>query len=103
MVETLLAVLSWVLVPMGLLPVITALVLLPQVNSHSIALKERARVQILLGLLGGSVAILAANRVFAWNLELGWVLIGFVLMLILIDIASGIWLWLYLTGRFRDD
>ena len=102
MTETVLHFLSWVLVPMGLLPVITAIVLLPQVNSRrSVALKERARIQILLGLLGGLVAVLAANHVLGWNLELDWLLVGFVLVLLAIDVASGIWLWLYVTERFR--
>lgn len=103
MVETLLEVMSWLLVPMGLLPVITALVLLPQVNSRSLALRERSRVQILLGLLGLSVLILAANRVFNLGFELGWVLVGFVVILLLIDLASAYWLWLYVSGRFKDD
>lgn len=101
MVEALLNGLSWLLVPMGLLPVITALVLLPQVNSPVIALKERARIQALLGMLGLLVATLAANRVFGFGFDLGWVLILFVVVLLLIDIASGIWLWLYLSGRFH--
>lgn len=101
MVEALLDGLSWALIPMGLLPVIVAIVLLPSVNSPVVALKERARMQLLLALLGAIVAVLAVNRVFNFGFDLGWVLVGFVAILLAIDVASGVWLWLYLTGRFR--
>lgn len=100
MSEVALHAITWLLVPMGILPAITAAVLARHINSPSTALKERARLAQILGLVGLTVAAIAANRVFSLELNLAWVWVAFGLLLLLIDAASGIWLYLYLTRRF---
>ena len=101
MSEALLNVVTWLLVPMGVLPVITAIVLAPHVNSASMALKERARLSIVLALLGVIVAVLALNRLLNLGLSGAWLVLPFATALLLVDGASGVWLWQYLRNRFR--
>jgi len=98
MSEVILSIITWALIPMGLLPVVTALVLLPQVNSTSMALKERARLAQVLGFLGASTALVAAFALL--DLEAGWLVVLFGLALVAVDVASGIWLFQYVKGRF---
>lgn len=98
--QVVLDIMSVALIPMGLLPVVAAIVLARHIHSPSTALRERARLAVLLGMLGVVVTYLAANRVFHWNLDTAWVVVLFGTLLIAIDLASGYWLWQYLRGRF---
>lgn len=94
---------SLILVPMGLLPVLTALILVRFVNSESLALKERARLSIVLAFLGVIVTLLALNRLLNWGWSGEWLVLPFGIALILVDGASGVWLWQYLAGKFGRD
>ena len=95
-------VLTIVLVPMGLLPVLTAVVLVRHVNSTSMALKERSRLSLVLAFLGVIVTLLALNRLLGWGWSGELLVIPFGIALILVDGASGIWLVEYLRGKFDD-
>lgn len=94
-------VLAWLLIPMGVLPVITAVVLAPHLNSASMALKERARLSVVLALLGVIVSLLALNRLLELGISSAWLAVSFAVILLLVDAASGMWLWQYLRNRFR--
>jgi hypothetical protein len=95
----LLELLVWLLVPMGLLPVATGIVLWRYRNSDSAALRERARLALLLAVLGLLVALLALNRIASLGIEGEQLGLAFVGALLLIDIASGLWLVEYWQGR----
>lgn len=98
----LLTVLSVLLVPMGLLPVLAAVVLWRHRRSESLTLRERAQVQLVLAAVAVSVAFLALNRVVPLNIPQEWVSVPFVGALLLMDIQSGRWLWQYWFGRFSE-
>ena len=98
-----LRVLITLLIPMGAFPVLVAIVLGRHVNSASAALKERARLSLLLALLGLVVSFMAANHILEMGMAMVWLWFAFVILLLLIDIACGIWLLIYLRGGFRSD
>lgn len=95
-------VLSFILVPMGLLPVMTAIVLFRHINAPSLALKERARLSLVLAFLGVIVTGLALNRLLGWGWSGEWLAIPFGAALILVDVASGLWLVDYFRGKFGE-
>jgi len=99
-VSTIVTVLAWLLIPMGLLPVIAWLVLRHYANADSPTLRERARLQRILALLGLAVTLAAINNVFALNLG-ALVTIPFAVILLLVDVASGRWLWDAWRGRYQ--
>lgn len=102
-VEVLIEVLAWLLVPMAILPVITAVVLFRHLNARSLALRERARIAQLLAVMAVTVGVIAARVVFNLDIDLIWVWVSFAVIVLAIDIASGAWLLAYILGRFDSD
>lgn len=95
-------VIAWALLPMAILPVVTAIVLSVKAwQADSPSLRERWSVSIVLAFVGIMAAVLAANRL--WELELRGEAIAIPLgvVLLAVDLVSGKWLWDYSAGRFR--
>lgn len=89
------------LVIMGVLPVLTAVVLFRYRHADSETLRERASLSIPLAILGVTVAVLALNRLLDLGMEGELVALPFGVVLLIVDIASGKWLWQWWTGRFQ--
>jgi hypothetical protein len=98
----LLTVILVLLVPAGLLPVVTAWFLRRYHDAPSQALRDRWHVALVMAFVGVITALLAANRLFAWGIEGEILVIPFGLSLLLIDLVSGKWLWDYWTGAFSE-
>lgn len=94
-------VLAIALVVMGILPVLTAFVLVNYRDAGSAALRERADLSILLAVLGLTAAALALNRLLNWGLADEAIAIPFAVVLLLVDVASGRWLWQFWRGHLR--
>ncbi len=92
----------WLLIPAGLLPVLTAWVLRRYRSSGSQALRDRWHVSIVLAALGVFAAFLAANRLWGWGVDGEVTSLLFVLILLAVDIVSGRWLIAYWTGAFIE-
>lgn len=92
---------AWILIPAGLLPVATALVLRRYRRADSQALRDRWHVSIGMALVGGVTILLAVRALFDVDFggQLLWVLFG--LAVIVADIVSGKWLIEFWRGRFR--
>jgi hypothetical protein len=88
---------------MGLLPLLTAAVLIRHVNARSVALRERARLSIILAALDVIVMLLVLNRLLGWGWSAEWLVIPFGISLVLVDLASGAWLYQYVRGRFGSE
>lgn len=99
-VEGVISLLALLLIPMAVLPVVTAAVLFRELNSDSFALRERARIAQLLALMAITLAIIAARVVLDWDFDVIWVWLAFTVIVLVLDIASGVWLVAYLR-RFR--
>lgn len=95
------AVIVWLLIPAGLLPIITAVVLSRYRHTDSTSLRDRWHLSIVLAILGGLVSLLAFNRVAALGFRGEALVAIFALVLIAVDVVSGKWLLDYWRGRFR--
>jgi hypothetical protein len=94
-------VVAWVLVLAPLLPIAVAAVLLPDIRSHNIPLRERVGVAIRDAILASLIGILAANALFGWDMD-DWVrFVMLVAAYLSISAPSVVWLWLFARGRFR--
>lgn len=96
-----LEVIIWLLIPAGLLPVLTSAVLARYRHADSQSLRDRWHLSLALAALGAIVAILAANRLWDWGISGMAVTITFGLILLAVDVVSGKWLLDYFRGRFR--
>lgn len=95
-------VIVWALLPMAILPVVTAVVLSVKAwHADSPSLRERWLVSIVLAAVGIMAAVLAANRLWALELRGEVIAIPLGLVLLAVDVVSGKWLWDYWMGRFR--
>lgn len=92
----------WILIPAGLLPILTAFVLRRYRNDPSQSLRDRWHVALALAALGVATMLLAANRVLSWGFAGEWVVIAFALMLLVVDVVSAKWLIAYYTGAFEE-
>lgn len=97
--RTLLDVIVWLLIPAGVLPVVTAWVLRKYRHSDSPALRERWHLALVLAALGAITATIAVLAVFGIRSGLVWVVFG--LVLLAVDVVSGKWLLDFRRGRFR--
>lgn len=95
------SVIVWLLIPAGLLPIITAVVLSRYRHADSRSLRDRWHLSIALAILGGLVSLLALNRVAALGFRGEALVAIFALVLIAVDVVSGKWLLDYWRGRFR--
>lgn len=99
MTETALHALAWLLIPAGLLPIVTAIILHPFRRSESRALRDRYHLAVVLGVLGGVSAAIAIAVLTARPAGPLWPM--FALALLAADLLSGKWLFDYWQGRFR--
>lgn len=100
MSESVLSFIEALLIPAGLLPIVTAIVLWRYRKANSQALRDRWLVAVVLALLGAMAALIASDALFDWGLGLErW--IGFGIVLLAVDFVSGKWLIDYMRGRFR--
>ena len=97
----LVGVIVWLLIPAGLLPIVTAIVLSRYRHSDSPALRDRWHLSVVLAVLGGLVSLLALNRVLALGFQGEALVATFAAVLIAVDVVSGKWLFDYWRGRFR--
>ena len=96
------AVIAWILLPMAILPVLTAVVLTVKAwGFTSPALNERWLVSLVLAAVGIMAALLAANRLWQWELTGEIIALPLGLVLLAVDLVSGKWLIDYLRGRYR--
>ena len=92
--------LEWALIPAGLLPVLTLLVIRKYRHAASQSLRDRWHLAIVLAALGATTTVIAADALFDWGLGLErWIAFGIVLLGV--DLVSGKWLIDYYRGRFR--
>ena len=91
----------WLLIPAGLLPIITAAVLSRYRHADSRSLRDRWHLSIVLAILGGLVSLLAINRVATLGIDREVALAAFAVVLMAVDVVSGKWLLDYWRGRFR--
>lgn len=89
------------LVPAGLLPVVTAVLLSRYRHTDSRALRDRWHVAIVMALVGLTTTFLAANRLLGWGIEGEVLILPFGVALLLIDLVSGKWLIDFWQGKFR--
>ena len=95
-----LTIIEALLIPAGLLPVLTAIVLVRYRTSDSKSLRDRWHLSLALAGLGLLTALIAADALFDWGLGLErWVAFGVVLLAV--DFVSGKWLLDYWRGRFQ--
>jgi hypothetical protein len=92
---------AWVLLLVPLLPLSVAAMLAPDALHRNLLYRERVGIAIRDALLAGMIALLAANFLWDWQLDPVLLFIVIVLAYLSISIPSGIWLYLYLTDRFR--
>lgn len=92
-------VIAWLLIPAGVLPVVTAWVLRKYRHSDSAALRERWHLALVLAALGAVTATIAIFAVLGIRSGLIWVVFG--LVLLAVDVVSGKWLLDFRRGRFR--
>lgn len=95
-------VLAVLLVIMAVLPVLAAVVLWRFRHSESTVLRERAQLSLLLAGLAIITAVLALNRLLGWGFSGPVVSIPFAVLLLLLDLASGRWLWQFWFGDFGE-
>lgn len=96
-----LTVLLILLIPAGLLPVVTAVFLSRYRNVGSKALRDRWHVAIVMAMVGLTTTFLAANRLLSWGIEGEILVVPFGIALLLIDLVSGKWLFDFWQGKFR--
>lgn len=101
MMTGLIAVMVWLLIPAGILPIVTAAVLSRYRHADSPALRDRWHLSVVLAILGGLVSLLALNRVAAWGIHHHYAIALFALVLIAVDVVSAKWLIDYWRGAFR--
>lgn len=97
----LLEIITWALIPAGILPVLTMLVIRRYRHADSESLRDRWRLAVVMAALGAVTSFLAIAALF--DLELGeplWIAFG--LALIAADVVSGRWLLDYWSGRFES-
>ena len=99
---TIVDVIAWLLLALGMLPVLTAWVLRKYRDSPSRSLRDRWHVALVLALVGVVAAFLAANRLFEWGLRGEVIALPLGGVLLAVDLISGKWLWEYMTGSFSD-
>lgn len=90
-----------VLIPAGVLPVVTAWFLRRYRNEDSQALRDRWHVAVVMAILGVITTFLAANRLLGLGISGEVLLLPFGVALLLIDLVSGLWLWDYWRGAFN--
>lgn len=97
----LLTAIAWLLIPAGLLPIATALVLSGYRKARSQALRDRWHVSIGMAMVGLVTMILALSALDIIDIrgEPFWIAFG--LAVLVADVISGKWLYDYWTGRFR--
>ena len=101
MSETLLKVIEALLIPAGLLPILTLVVIWGYRNADAQSLRDRWYIAIVMALLGGVTAAVAADALFDWGLGLErWIAFG--LVLLGADVVSGKWLWDFYFGTFDE-
>lgn len=98
--ETALVIIEALLIPAGLLPIVTAWVLRRYRDADSQALRDRWHVALVLALLGGIAALISANALFGIGLG-RWLWIPLGAVLLAVDVISGKWLLDFWRGRFR--
>ena len=94
-------VIAWLLVPAGILPVVTALVLRKYRNADSAALRDRWHIALVMAAVGVMACVLAANRLWEWGLTGEIIAIPLGVVLLAVDFVSGKWLLDFWRGRFR--
>lgn len=99
-VETVLAIL---LIPAGILPIVTAWYLRRYRDLDSQALRDRWHVALVMALVGTTTAFLAANRLFDWGFSGSVLILPFGIALLLVDLVSGKWLLDYYRGAFAEQ
>src|SRR5688500_9684638 len=97
-----LAIVIWLLIPAGLLPVLTAFVLRRYRTADSQSLRDRWHLALVLAILGGVSTFLAANRVWELGFRGEWITISFALVLLAVDVVSGKWLLDFMRGGFDE-
>lgn len=92
---------AWALIPAGLLPVATALVLRRYRKARSQALRDRWHVSIAMALVGLVTMGLALDALDVIDIggESFWIAFG--LAVLVADVVSGKWLLEFWDGRFR--
>lgn len=88
------------LIPAGLLPIVTAWALRRYRSQPSQSLRDRWHLSLVLAALGGIVSVIAANRLLGWGVEGEALILPFALVLLLVDVVSGRWLLDHMTGKF---
>lgn len=99
MSDALLTLIEVVLIPAGVLPVVTAIVLRRYRNSDSQSLRDRWHLALALALLGLLTAVIAGLALL--GIRIGSVWVAFGLALLIADVVSGKWLIDFWRGRFR--
>jgi hypothetical protein len=85
-------------------PLTATLVFIDQgglVRQAPLSLRERTWLSIRDWLVASMVAVLAGNRIFNWNLPHGPLVAAFFVSMVLVSAPSAIWLYLFLTGKFK--
>jgi hypothetical protein len=96
----LVSIVAWILLVAPILPLAVAALLSPFHGSRNTALRERAGVALRDALLSGVIGLLAATYLFGWTLDPIWLFWLTILAYLSISVPSGVWLVLYLRGRF---
>ena len=94
-----LSVIAWILIPAGLLPVLTAFVLRRYRDADSQSLRDRWHVALVMAFVGAMASLIASAALVGTTG--GWLWIPFGLALLAADLVSGKWLLDYWGGRFR--
>lgn len=103
MSEPLVSVVAVILLLAPLLPFVAFLVLVQHLASGPLSLRERAGLALRDLLVSSFIAFLAANRLFSLGYSGDLLGLLFAVALLLVSLPSGVWLWLFYTGRFRAD
>ena len=88
------------LIPAGLLPIITAWVLRHYRHQTSPSLRDRWHLSLVLAALGAIVSLLSLNRLLDWGLTGDVLVVPFGVVLLAVDLLSGRWLLDHWRGRF---
>ena len=90
-----------VLIALPVLPLAVVVMLIEHAWSDNLALRERTGIAIRDLLVAAVVSLLAANRLFNWNVSEVLLVPMFFLALIMVSAPSLIWIILYFRSGFR--